>query len=656
MYSFHRLAAVASSLVRNRRAYSLTVFGLQLALYILSGICAFLLRFEFKVPQRRTEALLWAMMTWLIVKPVAFHFLGAVSHWRFFSTPDLLRLLRSNLIGSGIAAGVLLLFCPFKFPHSVLLIDLFLSVLFSAGLRILTRLVYESAMRSQHASRQRTLIYGAGEGGVLLLQEGRKNSKFPYVICGFIDDRKHKGLLIQGMPVLGSGDDLKQLVADHDIAQILIAIPSADGAQMRRISSLCQAASVSFRTMPPISEILSGCGLTRQIRDVAVEDVLGRMAVYLDTDKIRTKIEGKIVLVTGAAGSIGSELCRQIARYRPAALVAFDLSETALFYLEREMHESFPDVKFCPEVGNIQNIQRLRDAFRQHSPSLVLHAAAFKHVPMMEKHMFEAVENNIFGTYNLGLVSSQFGVRDFVMISSDKAVHPTNIMGATKRVAEILIRSLQNDGTRYVSVRFGNVLGSNGSVVPIFKKQISEGGPVTITHPDMQRYFMTIPEAAQLVLQACTMGRGGEIFVLDMGKPVKIVDLARQLIRLSGLEPDQDIAIEFTGMRPGEKLFEELNVADEDTLATHHEKIKIFAGNSLPVDRMSFHLQQLRAACRRRDARLLLTELKTIVPDYTESRQVLETAFRNNLYTLGEVLEFPMGEYVLSKVPMRTRN
>jgi FlaA1/EpsC-like NDP-sugar epimerase len=269
--------------------------------------------------------------------------------------------------------------------------------------------------------------------------------------------------------------------------------------------------------------------------------------------------------------------------------------------------------------------------------------------------MFEAVENNVLGTYNLGLVAAEFGVGDFVMISSDKAVHPTNIMGATKRVAEILVRSLQNGGTRNVSVRFGNVLGSNGSVVPIFKKQISTGGPVTITHPDMERYFMTIPEAAQLVLQACTMGRGGEIFVLDMGKPVKILDLARQLIRLSGLEPDEDIQIEFTGMRPGEKLFEELNVADEDTLPTHHEKIKIFAGNSLPVERMSFHLRQLRAACRRRDARLLLAELKTIVPDYTESRQVLETAFANSLLNLGNVLEFELGDHSMAEAPVRAR-
>ncbi|MCU1291877.1 MAG: Polysaccharide biosynthesis protein CapD [Bryobacterales bacterium] len=304
------------------------------------------------------------------------------------------------------------------------------------------------------------------------------------------------------------------------------------------------------------------------------------------------------------------------------------------------MRESFPEVAFCAEIGNIQSLQRVREVFALHLPALVLHAAAFKHVPLMEKHMFQAVENNVFGTQNLATAAREYGVQDFVMISSDKAVNPTNIMGTTKRVAELLIRSLQNGGPRFVSVRFGNVLGSNGSVVPIFKKQIASGGPVTITHPDMERYFMTIPEAAQLVLQACTMGRGGEIFVLDMGQPVKIVDLARQLIRLSGLRPDEDIRIDFTGVRPGEKLYEEINMGDENMLPTHHEKIKVFAGNSMPEDAMASHLQRLRKACEQRNPRLLVRELKAIVPDYAASKEIVERAFTENLVNLGRVLQF----------------
>jgi FlaA1/EpsC-like NDP-sugar epimerase len=345
-----------------------------------------------------------------------------------------------------------------------------------------------------------------------------------------------------------------------------------------------------------------------------------------------------VALVTGAGGSIGSELCRQIARFRPAALVAFEVSETALFHLEYEMRQTFPGLVFHAEIGNIQNVQRLREVFAQHSPALVFHAAAYKHVPLMESHFFEAVENNVFGTFNLAAVAGQYGVEDFVMISSDKAVHPANIMGTTKRVAELLVRSFQNGGPRYVSVRFGNVLGSNGSVVPLFKKQIAAGGPVTVTHPDMRRYFMTIPEAAQLVLEACSIGHGGEIFVLDMGEPVKIVDLAEQLIRLSGLRPELDIRIEFTGMRPGEKLYEEVNMADEDMLPTYHEKIRIFSGSSLPWEELSLCLARLRSACERRDVRSLLSELICIVPDYTASEEVLQCAFRNDLINLGRAV------------------
>ncbi len=308
--------------------------------------------------------------------------------------------------------------------------------------------------------------------------------------------------------MLGRGRDLKRLVGENRISQILIATPSATGAQMSQITSYCQGAGVAFKTMPAISEILAGRGLTKQIREVAVEDVLGRSSVHLEDEKIRTKIEGKVVLVTGAAGSIGSEMCRQIARYSPAVLVGFEISETALFFLEREMKEMFPELEFRPAIGSIQSLHRLREVFAEHLPALVLHAAAYKHVPLMEKHMFEAVENNVFGTYNLAMAAREYGVQDFVMISSDKAVNPTNIMGTTKRVAELLIRSFQNGGPRYVSVRFGNVLGSNGSVVPIFKKQIAQGGPITITHPDMERYFMTIPEAAQLVLAGLHDGPG----------------------------------------------------------------------------------------------------------------------------------------------------
>jgi len=346
-----------------------------------------------------------------------------------------------------------------------------------------------------------------------------------------------------------------------------------------------------------------------------------------------------LALVTGAAGSIGAELCRQIARFRPAALVAVEVSETALFHLEREMRRQFPEMTFIPAIGNIQNSQRLREIFRATKPAVVYHAAAYKHVPMMESHAFEAVENNVFGTFNVAVAAAEAGADDFVMISSDKAVRPTNVMGASKRVAELVIRSLQNGGTRFVSVRFGNVLGSNGSVVPIFKEQIAAGGPLTVTHPEMRRYFMTIPEAAQLVLQASTMGRGGEIFVLDMGVPVKIVDLARQLILLSGLNPNKDIRIEFTGVRPGEKLYEELNMDEEQMVPTYHDKVHIFAGSCLPADCTMKHLAILRGACERRDLDALVHELREMVPDYSPSEGLLERMARHDLLRLADAVE-----------------
>jgi len=330
-----------------------------------------------------------------------------------------------------------------------------------------------------------------------------------------------------------------------------------------------------------------------------------------------------VVLVTGAAGSIGSELCRQLARFSPAAIVGFEIAESPLFEIDREMRQAFPRIPFHPEIGSIQNRARLDEVFRHYAPSVVYHAAAYKHVPMMEAHVFEAIENNVFGTYNVAMAAAECGAEQFVLISSDKAVRPSNVMGATKRLAELLVLSLQNGGTSYVAVRFGNVLGSNGSVIPIFKQQIAQGGPVTVTHPEMRRYFMTIPEACQLVLQASSLEESGKIFVLDMGEPVKIVDLARNLILLSGLKPDEDIRIEFTGVRPGEKLYEELSTMLEDTVPTSQEKIRIFTGNGLPEEDMASYLAGLRRICQSRDLGELVITLKDAIPDYNPSSELL---------------------------------
>jgi FlaA1/EpsC-like NDP-sugar epimerase len=393
---------------------------------------------------------------------------------------------------------------------------------------------------------------------------------------------------------------------------------------MTRILESCHACGVECKTIPGLGDVIQERGLAGQIRDVALEDLLGRTPVHLEENQIRATLEGKVVLVTGAAGSIGSELCRQISHFGPAGIVGFEIAESPLFEIEREMRQAFPQTRFYPEIGSIQNRARLNEVLQQYSPSVIYHAAAYKHVPLMEAHVFEAIENNVIGTYNLAMAAAEHGVRDFVMISSDKAVRPTNVMGATKRVAELLLLSLQNDKTKYVAVRFGNVLGSNGSVIPIFKKQIAAGGPVTVTHPEMRRFFMTIPEACQLVLQAAVIGRGGQVCVLDMGEPVKIVDLARNLILLSGLKPDDEIEIEFTGVRPGEKLYEEVSTMDEETAPTAHEKIRIFTGNGKPAGDMLDWVNYLREICHTRDTGRAVLALKEIVVDYSPSAGLLK--------------------------------
>ena len=597
----------------------------QFALFIIAGVGAFLLRFEFIIPAPYLRNLFFAVATWAVVKSLVFHFHGLHrGWWRFISTPDLTRIAAANIAGSLIGGLIIRLFGPPGLPRSLYFLDFLLCLVATSGIRVAVRVLYEMTSRSGVKPTQRTLIYGGGAAGVMLLRESRSNPSLNLSIVGFIDDDFTKShIRIQGVPVLGPGANLASLAAKYDIQLVLIALPSATGPEMMQILHLCQEAGVQFRTVPSMAQIVEGSSLVTQIRDVAVEDLLGRNPVHLEEGQIKGKLEGKVVLVTGAAGSIGSELCRQIARFHPAGIVGYEIAESFLFEIDREMRLSFPQVPFYPEIGSIQNRTRLDEVFRQYSPSVVYHAAAYKHVPLMETHVFEAIENNVFGTYNVATAAAEHEVEDFVMISSDKAVRPTNIMGTTKRIAELILLALQGERTKYVAVRFGNVLGSNGSVIPIFKKQIAAGGPVTVTHPDMRRFFMTIPEACQLVLQASVIAEGGQICVLNMGEPVKIVDLARDLILLSGLRPDEDIKIEFSGTRPGEKLYEELSTMLENTAPTTHEKIRIFVGSGVPEDEMARWLGDVREICEKRDLGELILMLKEIVPDYSPSSHLL---------------------------------
>jgi FlaA1/EpsC-like NDP-sugar epimerase len=605
------------------------IWSIQLAIFTLSGVLAFVIPFNFRLNPLAIHQMMVVVAVWVAIKVIVFCVLRLErGWWRYVSVPDLLRIIAGNLAGSVLAALPIRRIVSFDVWLSILVLDLLICTCATAGVRLLARVISDPEIRPPARGGKRVVIYGAGMAGVMLLREIRSTPHLRYDVRGFIDDNPLKhGMSFHLVAVLGAGCDLARIAAEQKIDEVLIAIPSASGHQMIHVLHCCHEAGLSCKTIPALSGLIQGHGLANQIREVAVEDLLNRTAVQLDESRIRAKLGGKVVVITGAAGSIGSELCRQIARFQPLAIVAYDVSETPLFHLEQEMRYTCPDVPFHAEIGSIQNARRLAEVFVRYRPTALYHAAAYKHVPVMEAQLFEAIENNVLGTWNVAVTAAAHGITDFVMISSDKAVRPTSVMGTTKRLAELLIHSLQTNGTNYVSVRFGNVLGSNGSVIPIFKKQIAAGGPVLVTHPEMQRYFMTVAEAAQLVLQASTMGKGGEIFVLDMGRPVKIVDLARNLILLSGLRPDRDIQIHFTGIRPGEKLYEEVSTTAENMLPTYHDKVRIFAGNGVPVEGMEPHIEVIRDLCLRRNARQLVLELKALVPDYNPSSQLLRQLF-----------------------------
>jgi FlaA1/EpsC-like NDP-sugar epimerase len=629
------------------RTYSAKRVGRRLVAYlknlvviIFAAFFAFELRFDGAMPARYFHAMEVAMAIWAVTKMAAF-ILGAVNqeHWRHTSIYEAERIVFANAAGSilgGLAIYTLLggsggsRFGGTGIPRSVYVLDWILSCFFMLGTRLMARVIAAARKaRQAEGKRTRTLIYGAGAAGLALLWELRQNQSLMIDVVGLIDDNPQTvGLTFDGKPVLGTGEELGAITRKHGVKRVLIAIPSATGPQMVRILKFAIDAGVDYKMVPSLGELIQGADLGKQIRDVAVEDLLGRKPVQLDQARLRERIYGKVVMVTGAGGSIGSEICRQIAQFRPLALVGLDSAETPLFQIERELEKSFPDLVFHAEIGSITRPDMLRRVMQHYQPSMLFHAAAYKHVSMMEKHVFAAVENNIFGTWQVALAAANNGVEDFVMISTDKAVRPTSMMGATKRVAELVIRALQMEsGTKFVAVRFGNVLGSNGSVVPIFKEQIAAGGPVTVTHPEMRRYFMTIPEAAQLVLQAFSIGKGGEVFVLDMGESVKIVDLARDLILLSGLQPDRDIKIEFTGMRPGEKLFEELNLHDEHLVATSHAKIRSYASPyEVDVRQIKAYMQEFQQIVNTQDIARLVLLLKDLIPDYNPGSQLLKIA------------------------------
>jgi FlaA1/EpsC-like NDP-sugar epimerase/lipopolysaccharide/colanic/teichoic acid biosynthesis glycosyltransferase len=557
---------------------------------------AYLLRFDFNLNSREMRNLLPQLPWVLAVQSLALLLTGVHRFiWRYVGIREARRFLDAA-IWSGLALLVLRLYgptsyFPWNIPISVIVMDTILGFGGVLGLRMIRRVSYETERREvatefvPPSARRRVLLLGAGQAGVLAAREILGRGDLDINIHGFVDDDPRKqGALIHGIPVLGTTRDLQRLVAEEGIQDVVITIAQISRREILRMFDLCRQIKVNVRIIPGLYEILQGKVRVTRIRDVEIEDLLGRDRVCLDEEEIGRFVAGKKVLVTGAGGSIGSELARQVARFNPSALLLLERAEFVLFDIDKELRRVHPNLNIIPVVADVGDEPWIGKIFNIHKPQVVFHAAAHKHVPMMESNPSEAIKNNIFGTYCLAEVSVETGVEAFVMISTDKAVRPTSVMGASKRVAELVIQDLarRSKSTRFVAVRFGNVMGSAGSVIPIFREQIQRGGPVTVTDPEMKRYFMTIPEAAQLVMQAGAMGRGGEIFILDMGDPVRILDLAVAMINLSGLRPFEDMEIVFTGLRPGEKLFEELELAGEEISKTRHPKI--FIGRIEPYD------------------------------------------------------------------------
>jgi FlaA1/EpsC-like NDP-sugar epimerase len=502
--------------------------------------------------------------------------------------------------------------------EGILMLDMFMTIMLLSGVRMTVRLYHEEFFSEHRGNARRFLIVGAGNAGEALLREMLRRKDSQYEVVGFIDDDPVKrDTEINGIPVLGAVDNLQVICKKQSIDEIAIAIPTATRKQLRRVVQVCQGTKIRFSTVPSLTDIAEGKLQVSQMRDVEINDLLGREVVNLDMEQIRLFLKDKVILVTGAGGSIGSEMCRQVCVFKPRQLLLLEQAENPLFFIERELQRSYPAASLGCIIADITDKHRVEQVFSQYRPQVVIHAAAHKHVPLMEQNPGEAIKNNINGTRTVANAADTFGAECFVMISTDKAVNPTSIMGSTKRVAEMYIQDLNKTSkTHFVTVRFGNVLGSNGSVIPIFKQQIAAGGPVTVTHPEMRRYFMTIPEASQLVLQASAMGKGGEIFLLDMGEPVKIVDLARELITLSGYRPGEDIEVEFTGLRPGEKLFEELSIEGEDMVATQHPKIAVW--QNIPKDRQTVRagIEKLLEVAATQDRAQIIRVLKEVVPNF----------------------------------------
>ncbi|MGE5482023.1 MAG: polysaccharide biosynthesis protein [Bacteroidota bacterium] len=608
------------------------------ALLIAAALAlAFNIRFEGAIPAQYLALLPRVLGYWLLARFLwlaVFRFYDQA--WEYASIREVLVILWAITAGTVTLYGVNWLLpwdgLQSRVPRSIFVIEWLLAGFFLGGYRLLIRIRHDGARKKapqpgaalpETCTPKRLLIVGAGDAGAICLREIRRAKSWDVV--GFIDDDPKKaGTFVAGVPVLGDRSRLAEIVAERGAHEILIAMPSVSRSTVREIVALARKTGCPVRTLPGLYDLIDGRVTVNQIREVQIEDLLGRQPVETDTRQIGAYLKDQSVLVTGAGGSIGSELCRQIARFSPRVLILLGHGENSIFNIERQLRLIHPDLHVVSVIGDIRDRGKLDRLFAAHRPAVVFHAAAHKHVPLMEENPDEAVTNNVLGTRNLVEASLAYHARSFVLISTDKAVNPANVMGSTKRVAEMVIQAANGRGTtRFMAVRFGNVLGSRGSVIPVFREQIARGGPVTVTHPEMTRYFMTIPEAVQLVLQAAALGEGGEVFLLNMGEPVRIVDLACDMIRLSGFEPGVDIQIIFTGIRPGEKLYEELLTEGENVSSTVHPNIMKLRLPQLDSERLERQIEQLAGAAAAGDVEQTLKLLRYLVADQEMMHETL---------------------------------
>ncbi len=591
-----------------------------------AAFLALYIRFEFSFAAlARTDylrvAMRWALPNTLLALGLFAAFRLYRTLWSFAGPDELARIFIASIL-LGLLQLILILLNLMELPVSFPILFSMLLFIATTVVRFSYRFLRRVRDRLSSRSQRRTMLIGAGAAGALVLREFQNSSLSQNkVVCIIDDDPNKKGRNLMGVPIVGSRDTIEAMVDKYSISEIILAIPTLGAQAKKDIWDICSRTGCKFKQMPGIYQLANGEVTIQAIRDIDIEDLLQRDVIRVDMGGLSDLICGKTVMVTGGGGSIGSELCRQLAGYKPKDLVIFDIYENNAYAIEQELKTNYPDLKTHVLIGSVRDEKRMDAVMAEYRPAMVYHAAAHKHVPLMETSPLEAVKNNVFGTYNTARAAAKYGVEHFVLISTDKAVNPTNVMGASKRICEMVVQSMAGTSdTCFAAVRFGNVLGSNGSVIPLFREQIKKGGPVTVTHPEITRFFMTIPEAVTLVLQAGAFAKGGEIFVLDMGQPVKISDLARNMIRLSGFEPDVDIPIVYTGLRPGEKLYEELLMDEEGLQKTANDLIYIGQKIDFDVDEFHAQLEALRELTEGQES-LLRSRIKTLVPTYTPPAQ-----------------------------------